>query len=114
MGLGKRLELQPAARLNDSFRDIQQIIPFMFRLLQYMTGVMFPIQRFLETEGEHRALRPFVENNPLRHILSMYRWVFLGDPMAFGDLVRIIVISGVLLCVGFSFFRAAEWRYGRN
>ena len=32
-----------AARLNDSFRDVEQIIPFVLRLLQYLSGVMFPL-----------------------------------------------------------------------
>ena len=36
-----------AARLNDSFRDVQQIIPFVFRLLTYLSGVMFPLGRYL-------------------------------------------------------------------
>jgi teichoic acid transport system permease protein len=104
-----------AARLNDSFRDIQQIIPFLFNLLRYMSGVMFPISRFLEGNStEHAALRPFIENNPMRHVLAMYRWVFLGEPMALGDIARIMIISAALLFIGFSFFRAAEWRYGRN
>ena len=104
-----------AARLNDSFRDIQQIIPFLFNLLRYMSGVMFPISRFLEADtSEHAALRPLIEHNPMRLILAMYRWVFLGDPMATTDVVRIMVVSAVMLVAGFSFFRAAEWRYGRN
>ena len=87
-----------AARLNDSFRDIQQIIPFLFNLLRYMSGVMFPISRFLEADtSEHAALRPLIEHNPMRLILAMYRWVFLGDPMAMTDVVRIMVVSAVML-----------------
>ncbi len=39
-----------AARLNDSFRDIQQIIPFFFRLLMYVSGVLFPLETFLTSE----------------------------------------------------------------
>ena len=32
-----------AARLNDSFRDVQRVIPYMFRLLTFVSGVMIPV-----------------------------------------------------------------------
>jgi teichoic acid transport system permease protein len=102
-----------AARLNDAFRDVQQIIPFIFRLLTYVSGVIFPLDRFLTEDTEHRYIRAFVEYNPLVKLLSLYRWVFLGVPLELTDVLWTVAVSAVVLVAGFAFFRAAEWRYGR-
>lgn len=103
-----------AARSADSFRDVSELIPFAFRLLQYVSGVMFPLDRFLvDDEGRHAWLHAFVVYNPLVWILDLYRWVFLGGPFDVGATVRTTAISIVTLVVGFRFFRAAEHRYGR-
>lgn len=104
-----------AARLNDSFRDVQQIIPFVFQLGRYISGVMFPIERFLSDGAAQQGLAQRVVGlNPLVTMLNLYRWVFLGTPVSLGELTQLVVISVLLLVVGFNFFRGAEWRYGRN
>jgi len=128
VGLSRRLLLLPvvllihtalnaggafiAARLNEAFRDVQQIIPFIFRLLQYLSGVMFPIQRFLGN-GISGWSRQVLALNPLLRIIEMYRWVLLGTPVDFGEIIKTTIISFALLWFGFRYFRAAEWRYGR-
>jgi teichoic acid transport system permease protein len=103
-----------AARLNDSFRDVQQIIPFVFRLLIYVSGVMFPLEARLVSADVPSVVVRVVSLNPLVPILNMYRWVFLGNPVALGDVVYATAFAGVVLAFGFWFFRAAELRYGRG
>lgn len=100
------------ARLNDSFQDLQQIIPFLFRLGTYASGVMIPLSRFTSGDVPPWALT-VITWNPIVSILEMYRWVFLGTPVDQMQVLRTLVIGAVLLVVGFRFFRAAEWRYGR-
>ena len=100
-----------AARLTDSFRDMQQIIPYVFRLLQFLSGVMYPIDRYLDSS--HAWLHRLVVWNPIVQILELYRWVFLGSALDVGALVRSVVLIIVLLVFGFRFFVAAEQRYGR-
>lgn len=101
-----------AARLNEAFRDVQQIIPFLFRLLTYASGVMFPIKQFLG-EGSNGLVKQAIEVNPMLHIIDLYRWVFLGTDLDVGGQIRTAVIAGLLVWFGFRYFRAAEWRYGR-
>lgn len=101
-----------AARLNDSFRDIEQIIPFVFRLLMYISGVMFPLEPLLARDAIPTFVRHVVEWNPLVYVLELYRWVFLGSAVEPAGVVRLLVISVVLLAFGFRFFRAGEYRYG--
>jgi len=89
------------------------MIPFFFRLLIFMSGVMFPLEGRLAGADVPSLFLLIVRLNPLVPILDMYRWVFLGDPVAIDDVAFAIVASGVLLAFGFWYFRAAELRYGR-
>lgn len=102
-----------AARLNDAFRDVEQIIPFIFRLLTYLSGVMFPLDRFVSDERGGSLLKTAISLNPLVAVLDLYRWVFLGTAITGSEVFRLLVVTVVLLVFGFSFFRAAESRYGR-
>ncbi len=100
-----------AARLNDSYRDMQQIIPFIFRLGQFVSGVMYPVSRFAETNNVW--LSRLIVWNPVVHLLELYRWVFLGTHVDVAQMARTAVVCAVTLVFGFRFFVAAEHRYGR-
>ena len=100
------------ARLNDSVRDVQQIIPFVMRLGMYASGVMFPIRERAESAPEW--IQVAIEWNPFAAILDLYRWVFLGSTVTSTEILRLSAISIVLLLVGFRFFIGAESRYGRG
>jgi teichoic acid transport system permease protein len=102
-----------AARLNDSFRDVQQIIPFIFRLLMYMSGVMFPLETYLTGDRVPDILRTVINLNPMVVVLEMYRWVFLGMGVEMDRLVALIIGTLITLVAGFLFFRGNESRYGR-
>jgi teichoic acid transport system permease protein len=102
-----------AARLNDSYRDIQQVIPFFFQLLRYLSGVMFSVDMFLDDQGAHPLLARIIGLNPLVQIINLYRWIYLGVPVDPTRLVESVVVSLLLLVVGFRFFRVHELRYGR-
>lgn len=101
------------ARLNDAFKDIQQIIPFFFRLLQYLSGVMFPITLLLDTLDQHPLAATLVSLNPIMRIIELYRWVFLDAALDWNSMALTAGICLLILWFGFRFFRAAESRYGR-
>ena len=101
------------ARLNDSFRDVQQIIPLVFMLLRYVCGVMIPISRF---EGAApTAVFYVLEWNPLVQIIDLYRWVLMDSQpsLSMFDLAHAVVVAIVVLLGGLKFFSSAEHRYGR-
>lgn len=102
-----------AARLNDSYRDVEQIIPFVFRLLTYVSGVMIPLDPFLSGEQGTAVVREAIRLNPLYSMINLYRWSIMGLPMSVGEAIRVVVIAVAALALGFAFFRAAETRYGR-
>jgi teichoic acid transport system permease protein len=101
-----------AARLNDSYRDIQQLIPFFFRLLMYVSGVMFPIAQRIKPDT-NPWIRGFVDWNPVYAVLQLYRYVFLGTPVNWTITSHLLLSAAVLLVLGFRFFRARELEYGR-
>ncbi|MGA7271181.1 MAG: ABC transporter permease [Acidimicrobiia bacterium] len=102
-----------SARLNDAFKDVQQIIPFVFRLLQYLSGVMFPIERLISGLGDNKWAATLVSLNPIMRIIELYRWVFLGTALDWGSMARTAGLAALVMWFGFRYFRAAEWRYGR-
>ena len=102
-----------AARLNDSFRDVQQFLPFLFQIFRYLSGVMIPISLFADRGP--KIIFEVLSWNPLVQILEMYRWVFMneGSQITAGGLARLVIVSGVLVGVGMKFFINNEHRYGR-
>jgi teichoic acid transport system permease protein len=103
-----------AARLNDSFRDVQQLIPFFFRLLMYLSGVMFPVRQYLDAEDANPTIQRIIELNPMVQILDLYRWVFLGTPVDLTRVAEMLLLVTAILIFGFRFFRAHELVYGRG
>lgn len=101
------------ARLNDSFRDVQQFLPFVFQLMRYLTGVMIPVSRF---EGAGPPWVYYVISwNPLVQIIDLYRWAFMPETVhiTMWDLAHAIGVSFLVLLIGYRFFIGAEHRYGR-
>lgn len=100
-----------AARLNDTFSDIEQLIPFVFRLLMYLSGVMFPIRSFVGP-GTPKLVRLFIDWNPMVNILELYRWALLGTAVNRAGIVHTIIVAVLVFTFGLRFFRAGEARYG--
>jgi teichoic acid transport system permease protein len=103
-----------AARLNDAYSDIQQVIPFIFQLLRYVSGVMFSVDQVLATDSEYPLVGRLIALNPLVQILDLYRWALMGTTINPARVVECAVISGLLLVFGFRFFRANELSYGQR
>lgn len=100
------------ARLNDTFRDVQQLIPFVMRLGMYASGVMFPIREYAK-DGP-TWVRVAIDWNPLVAMVDAYRWAFMGTSITSREVWHVTIVAFVLLGVGFKFFVAAESKYGRG
>ncbi|MDQ1520350.1 MAG: teichoic acid transport system permease protein [Actinomycetota bacterium] len=97
------------ARIGDSYRDITQVLPHIFRVLIYVSGAMYSVDRFI-----HSALaRHLFELNPMYSFLSLARGAVLGLPTTIGMYASVATWTFVLLVGGFFFFRAGEHAYGR-
>jgi teichoic acid transport system permease protein len=105
------------ARLTDSLQDVRNLLPFMFRLLFYLSGIIFVLDNRIMRKAPELA--PFVNLNPFFVFPALMRDVLMSSYEVIPPIGRYlwpaaIVHTLVFLTGGFLFFRAAEQRYGRG
>lgn len=97
------------ARFTDYFRDLQNVLPYIFRLLFYASAIIFPASQYVDDD-----YLVFFDLNPLYAFVTTARDILLEgvfDPLRWASAV---VWTAVLLVSGFLYFRAHEHRYGRG
>ena len=101
-----------AARLNERYRDVQQIIPFVFRMVFYLSAVIYSVEKFLDVGVPAWAFTL----NPMYALLTLVRWPFIPDDsvVTLGVLISAMTWSALTLVFGFLYFRRGEARYGRR
>jgi teichoic acid transport system permease protein len=96
------------ARATSMFDDVKNLLPFLFRLLFYCSGVLFSVEAYVKSD-----LALFLFNlNPIYDVITLSRWAVLGtsvDPWCVVFLAGWAVIS---LVAGLIWFRRAEATYG--
>lgn len=98
-----------AARATFLLRDVDQILPFLFRLVFYGSGVLFLVDAYVHSR--HRWM--FI-GNPFYCFIDLYRWAILGSETDLATLVSAIVWSVAAFVLGFTWFRAGERSFGRG
>ena len=101
-----------AARLSTHFVDTIQILPFVFRLVFYASGVIFSVDAYVDSDAG--LLRLLFVLNPMYCFITMGRWAMMGI-----DCSPVLVLSAAIwsitaLVAGFFFFRAGEEGYARD
>ena len=97
------------ARLNHLYADMENTLPFIFRLVFYMSGVLYSVDKFVD----HGGWRTAFALNPLYDYLTLWRWALLGLPVEGWTIVGAAVWAILTPILGFMFFRAGEAGYGR-
>ena len=98
-----------AARATTHFRDLTQILPFVFRLLLYASGVIFSAEAYADSQWWFLFVL-----NPMYCFVSLGRWSMLGGSVSSSILISALLWTIGALIVGFFWFRAAEERYARD
>ena len=106
------------ARLNEMFRDIQNILPIFFRLTFYLSGILYSIDRFTAEPDTPQwvlnvaRLFPF---NPWYSLITLAKSSILAEVDAPPEIwISAVSWSIVALIGGFLLFKAGESTYGRN
>jgi teichoic acid transport system permease protein len=100
-----------AARVTVSIRDFAQLLPFILRLLFYLSGVFYDVTKF----HHPRWLFDAVRINPFHVFIAIDRQALLGGHYAPKIMWVYALAWAVGLCsVMFLFFWRAEERYGRE
>lgn len=100
------------ARIADRVPDLTNLLPFVFRLLFYMSGVLFLVDRFVSDP----ALKALFVLNPLYCFVSIPREYMLStlDQQDVGMMwLSVSVWALVAFVVGLFVFRSGESEYGR-
>ena len=99
------------ARATSHVPDVQQVLPFLFRLGFYFSGVLFNVNAYVEGKSYELLFRL----NPFYCFLEIYRGALIETSSVDWELFWIA--SGwtvALLCGGFWWFRRAEDSYGES
>ncbi|MCU1569969.1 MAG: phosphate transporter permease [Naasia sp.] len=101
-----------AARLSVHLRDIQQVIPFVNRLLFYSSGVFFQIDQVLQP---YPTVLAIARLNPAYEFIHLSREALIPGIDHQPDLWAYAAIWSILVFLfGVLFFWQAESRYGRE
>ena len=98
-----------AARTSTHFSDFNQILPFIFRLGLYVSGVLFAVESF----ASESQLRLF-EINPAYCFIEIARWSIMGGELKAAWLVSVTLWLGALPLFALLWFRKGEELYGRD
>lgn len=113
-GLGGALV---TARLTEQVRDIKNLLPFVFRLGFYLSGVLFSVDQIVSNNPQFEAIGDIFLLNPFYVFISLTREYLLA--LHSTSQLSMLWLSaslwaGGLLLFGFFFFTAGEKRYGRG
>lgn len=97
------------ARLNTHLPDMENLLVFLFRLLFYVSGVLYSVDQYVSSE----ALRRLFLLNPFYVYVEAMRSIVVDGTPSVGVWSAAVAWAIVALGVGFPFFRAAELQYGR-
>lgn len=99
------------ARVGFHLPDVSNIMSVLSRILMYTSGVIFPIERFIDDP----TLREIIMLNPLYRVIDMSRTVLIDGQVPGLDSWLILLAWIVVLVVGgFVFFWRGEEIYGRE
>lgn len=96
------------ARLTFHFRDVTQLLPYIMRLLFYISGVIFAIDA-IEQEPAHTILRI----NPFNAFVEMARDATMELTFEPFPWIVASIATSIAIVSGLWFFRQAESEYGR-
>ena len=97
-----------AARSSSRYGDIKNILPFLFRLLFYGSGVLFSVDAYVTDD----RLRTLFIVNPMFDVLEIYRWAILGGNVSQAEVIALAIWTIALFSFGIFWFRRGETTYG--
>jgi teichoic acid transport system permease protein len=101
------------ARLTDQARDVEQVLPYVFRLGFYFSGVLFSVERFVTDEMLQRI---FILNPFYVFVMLPREYLMVTETVPDIGLVWLSALlwAPLMLLAGVLFFRGGEARYGRG
>ena len=95
------------ARLTVRNPDLRNTLPFIFRLIFYSSGVIFP----LEDRIRGKSIAWLFDLNPFYAIVHLTRWVVNGSPLHVVTMISALSWALFLPVIGYGIFRTGDHRY---
>jgi len=101
-----------AARAAEASGDVINLVPWVFRLLFYLSGVIYSVDKFIDKAWQ----RDLFLINPFHSLLSLVRYPIVPDASPITGPMIIIAFgwTAVSLLLGLWLFRRGEANYGRE
>ena len=96
------------ARIGASLPDLQQLLPHLFRLLFYASGVIFSVEAFVTSPGWRRAFAL----NPIYDVITCARWCLVGESADGWVVAGLLAWCVAMPVLGFMVFHRSEQRLG--
>ena len=96
------------ARVGAKVTDLRQILPHIFRLLFYGSGVIFSVEAFVQSA----AWRLAFALNPIYDVITCARWSLLSETVDVSVVWGLVAWSVAMPAVGFVAFHRSERRLG--
>jgi lipopolysaccharide transport system permease protein len=94
------------ATVHVTFRDTQYLLGVFLLLMFYLTPI------FYDVTNVPANFQAVYRLNPMLHVIESYRAIFLnGATPELRALTVLLVVSLLLLWIGYSFFQRASWRF---
>jgi teichoic acid transport system permease protein len=97
------------ARMTDRIRDVQYVLPYLFRLLFYVSGILYSVERFVPEQ-----YMPLFELNPVFCFATAARGLILDHELLLQPWGVGAAWAVALMVLGLRYFRRAEHEYGRG
>lgn len=88
-----------------AYRDFRHVLPFMLRLMFFLTPVIYPVTLMPE------RFRWVLSLNPVGGTIAALRSAILGTPIAYGDWLVSTTVGAAALIGGLLYFQRAEKRF---
>ena len=101
-----------AARTAEASGDVINLLPWVFRILFYMSGVIYSVDKFIDQAWQ----RDLFLINPLHSLLSLARYPITPEASPISWTMFAVAAGWTLLALrgGLWFFRRGEENYGRE
>ncbi len=96
------------ARIVPDFRDMQNLLPFVFRLIFYMSGVLYSVEQFVDDP----TLRRLFYLNPFYDHIELVRYALFNDGFPMPAAIGAVASCTIMIPIGFVLFRRGE-PYGK-
>ena len=101
-----------AARAAEASGDVINLLPWVFRILFYLSGVIYSVERLIDQEWQHDLFLL----NPLHSLLSLVRYPIVPSASPIDWTMFGVAVGWTTLALvgGLWFFRGGEAEYGRE